>query len=623
MKNKFSYLLIPMFIILFYAAAVWYGNYNMITLDNGGAAVHSAHSCYHLSGSYDTSANTYYYSVQLPASHTRDLELALVNPGPFSIDIKTKTASETVYSHPSSAQIRNYFVRIPLTSEYYDEEGTSLSFSIHSPSFITPYCLLGNSSYFQNFSNIRNLLRVFLLGELSLLLLYNLNLYLHKRSETYLKCFFLYLLVLFLWEGILLLPFEQFSAPAALLTYFSDTIYLLITCMSALICWQLTQVSLPSQITDFLRWYSLVGACVFFQIFNMLGFSIISQCIRLAYSLLGLWIVLHACMQKKAGAIPLLIGYSCFLLQQPFPAIYAYQYLTGDFIISLLQASHAFFVPLALSGMNLVLTQFAQAFTDASQAYDQLQKLNQTLDQKVTERTREIMTHQEEERYMMLNIFHDLRSPLFIIKEYINLLETDYDSAKAFIPALKDRISYLHQLTEDLFLIAKLEKETVFFNEESLSLPSLLYQICKPYQVECRSKSITFNLNQNGESYIWGDKTRLNQAFSNLLGNAVTHTPYHGTITVTSRITKETNTAVITFFNTGIAIPKENLDKLFLRYYSYNRTDAHSHTGLGLSIAYEIIQHHNGTIMVDSHEESGTTFTVTLPLHTPAQKYIS
>lgn len=623
MKNKFSYLLIPMFIILFYVAAVWYGNYNMITLDNGSAADHSARSCYHLSGSYDTSANTYAYSVQLPASHTRDLELALVNPGPFSIDIKTETASETVYSHPSSAQVRNYFVRIPLTDECYDAKGTELTFSLRSPSLIKPYCLLGTSSYFQNFSNILNLLRVFLLGEFSLLLLYSINLYLHKRSESYLKHFFLYLLVLFLWEGFLMLPLERFLALAALLTHFSDTIYLLITCMSVLICWQITQISLPTQITDFLHWYSLAGACVFSQIFNMMGFSFISQGIRLAYALLGLWIIIQACIQKKAGSLLLLIGYSCFLLQQAFPSVHTYQYLTGNFVIALLQASHAFFIPLVLAGMNLVLTRFAQAFTDASQSYDQLQKLNQTLDQKVTERTREIMTHQEEERYMMLNIFHDLRSPLFIIKEYINLLETDYDSAKVYIPALKDRISYLHQLTEDLFLIAKLEKENVFFNEESLSLPSLLYQICKPYQVECKSKSIAFTLNQDGESYIWGDKTRLNQAFSNLLGNAVTHTPYHGTITVTSAIKKEAKIAVITIFNTGMAIPKENLDKLFLRYYSYNRTNSHSHTGLGLSIAYEIIQYHDGTITVDSREDYGTTFTVTLPLHTPAQKYLS
>ena len=109
----------------------------------------------------------------------------------------------------------------------------------------------------------------------------------------------------------------------------------------------------------------------------------------------------------------------------------------------------------------------------------------------------------------------------------------------------------------------------------------------------------------------WGDSFRLRQALQNLADNALKHVNEGGAITLSLR--RRNGQTEIIVHNTGSYIPPEELDAVFERYYrSKKRHDPHS-SGLGLSIAREIVAAHEGSIRVESSLETGTAFVVTLP----------
>jgi signal transduction histidine kinase len=118
---------------------------------------------------------------------------------------------------------------------------------------------------------------------------------------------------------------------------------------------------------------------------------------------------------------------------------------------------------------------------------------------------------------------------------------------------------------------------------------------------------------------VWADSTRMTQLLDNLLSNAVKFTPLRGTVSVTT--TRHGGEARIEVRDTGVGIPKQEIPKLFERFFRASTSVATPGTGLGLSIVKSIIEAHGGAISVESKEQRGTTFSVDLPLQadTPLQ----
>jgi signal transduction histidine kinase len=116
---------------------------------------------------------------------------------------------------------------------------------------------------------------------------------------------------------------------------------------------------------------------------------------------------------------------------------------------------------------------------------------------------------------------------------------------------------------------------------------------------------------------IQADVRRLERVFSNLLDNAVRHTPREGTVTVAAHALN--GNVCVGVHNTGSWIPPEHLPHVCERFYQVDKsTDDEGHSGLGLAIASEIVHAHGGTISAQSSRRTGTEFTVTLPLPMPA-----
>ena len=118
-------------------------------------------------------------------------------------------------------------------------------------------------------------------------------------------------------------------------------------------------------------------------------------------------------------------------------------------------------------------------------------------------------------------------------------------------------------------------------------------------------------LEERDRCIAWGDELRLEQALQNLVTNALHHTPAGGVVTV--RLCAEGSEACLEVRDTGPGIPPEEQDKVFLRYYRSPEAKRRGSSGLGLSIAREIVVQHQGRITLASRPGVGAVFTIRLP----------
>ena len=181
----------------------------------------------------------------------------------------------------------------------------------------------------------------------------------------------------------------------------------------------------------------------------------------------------------------------------------------------------------------------------------------------------------------------------------------------AFHSALQLRLNYMKKLTEELFLVANLESNNVIFDEDEVDLASLLKRVSAAITPQAATRGIRV-ICRCETLFVWGDGIRLEQAVQNLADNALIHTQESGVIQFTLRSVGEM--AEIIVVNTGGVITQEEIGQVFERYYRSQRRRNPQSSGLGLSIAKEIVEAHQGTINVQSSLESGTRFTIRLPL---------
>jgi two-component system phosphate regulon sensor histidine kinase PhoR len=110
------------------------------------------------------------------------------------------------------------------------------------------------------------------------------------------------------------------------------------------------------------------------------------------------------------------------------------------------------------------------------------------------------------------------------------------------------------------------------------------------------------------------DRDRVRQVIANLVYNAIKFTPAGGMITITSRALEDS--VVVDIIDTGIGIPKEDLPRVFERFYKGDKARAGEGTGMGLAIAKHVVEAHGGSIWVRSQEGNGSTFSFSLPFQT-------
>lgn len=211
------------------------------------------------------------------------------------------------------------------------------------------------------------------------------------------------------------------------------------------------------------------------------------------------------------------------------------------------------------------------------------------------------------------NASHELRTPLTAIKGYLESFEEeDPETQRTFIQIVRRNVDRISNLVSDLLLLSRLESPTPASGQEKVDLPGIVEDVIKLIERLARDKEIEIKVDIKPGTAINGDPFLLEQMLINLLDNAVKYTE-HGEVTLRARQTGKR--VVIQVLDTGIGIAKEHIPRIFERFYRIDKARSRElgGTGLGLSIVKHIVQLHHGEIQVDSHPESGTTFTIYLP----------
>jgi signal transduction histidine kinase len=243
---------------------------------------------------------------------------------------------------------------------------------------------------------------------------------------------------------------------------------------------------------------------------------------------------------------------------------------------------------------------------------DEIGKLAQTFNRM----TRELEEAETERQRMLADVAHELRTPLTNAQGYIEAIRDGLKQpSPQTIDAIYRQILQLHRLIDDLRLLTIAESGHLELQLESQPVADLLSSVVDAFAPRAQAKGITLSRDySDGLPAITLDRSRISQVLGNLLENAIIHTPSGGSIAV--KALHLGDRVVISVEDTGEGIPSEALPRVFDRLYRHDRSRnrASGGSGLGLSIAKQLIQAHGGAVGVESEVGVGTRFYFSLPV---------
>jgi two-component system, OmpR family, phosphate regulon sensor histidine kinase PhoR len=221
------------------------------------------------------------------------------------------------------------------------------------------------------------------------------------------------------------------------------------------------------------------------------------------------------------------------------------------------------------------------------------------------------------------NVSHELRTPLTTIKGYAETLHAGAikeDVAPRFIEIIKRHTDRLTKIVEDLLTLSTIESKEFSLTLETISISELFDDVLDFLIEPAGKKGISITRSELASPLlVHGDRKHLEQVFINLLDNAIKYGREGGRISV-SAVEREGKEVQITVHDDGMGIPKQDLSRIFERFYRVDkgRSQELGGTGLGLSIVKHIVQAHGGRVWAESEPAKGSTFYFTLPMQTEA-----
>lgn len=216
------------------------------------------------------------------------------------------------------------------------------------------------------------------------------------------------------------------------------------------------------------------------------------------------------------------------------------------------------------------------------------------------------------------NVSHELKTPITSIKGFS---ETLLDGAMEDRQALHDFLHIIHKeserlqlLIQDLLELSRIEQHGFSINVQSTSLRHVITRSIEMVTPKADEKQMKLVLQMDQDIHLEADTGRMIQIVMNLLANAVNYSLSGTTVTVT--VYKENHHGVIEISDEGIGIEKQEIPRIFERFYRVDRARSRNSggTGLGLAIVKHLVEAHNGKITVNSKVGKGTTFKVSIPL---------
>ena len=217
---------------------------------------------------------------------------------------------------------------------------------------------------------------------------------------------------------------------------------------------------------------------------------------------------------------------------------------------------------------------------------------------------------------LVVNLAHDIRTPLASVIGYLSLLDETPDMPEEqrakYTGITLEKAYRLEQLINEFFEITRFNLSSIILNKGRINLPFMLAQMADEFYPMLAPKGKRAVVEAPDDLVLWGDADKLSRVFNNILKNAIAYSYDNSTITIAAF--EQAKNVVIQFSNNGDPIPPQKLDTIFERFFRLDtaRSSQTGGSGLGLAIAKEIVSTHGGTITAQSSKDK-TTFTVILP----------
>lgn len=241
--------------------------------------------------------------------------------------------------------------------------------------------------------------------------------------------------------------------------------------------------------------------------------------------------------------------------------------------------------------------------------------------------TTEQEKEERERRLFVSNVSHELRTPLTSVKSYLEALDEGAlceTVAPDFIKVSLDETNRMMRMVTDLLHLSRIDNATSHLDVELINFTAFItFILNRSDKMKGQEKEKKYELVRDYPiNSIWMeiDTDKMTQVVDNILNNAIKYSPDGGKITVRMKTTEDQ--MILSISDHGLGIPKQDLPRIFDRFYRVDRarSRAQGGTGLGLSIAKEIIKQHKGFIWAKSEYGKGSTFTIVLPYDKDAVK---
>lgn len=274
--------------------------------------------------------------------------------------------------------------------------------------------------------------------------------------------------------------------------------------------------------------------------------------------------------------------------------------------------------------------KFARKYQQADQLLVETRLLNESLEKKVVSRTKDLQQAledlekaQQNKNQFMANIIHNLKTPLFSLKGYAELLQESLPEAgseeREYLGTICRNVDYVQEMIQQLLLFDRLEEKKIQFHFVEISLAAFLEKLRDTERVSLQAKDLSFSLcNRLPPEFVFeGDELYLSQAAINILDNAIRHSFPGGAVELCAEAAPAEENGEgclrLTIRDHGEGMREEVKSHIFERCYSHHENGEKS-SGLGLNIAQEIVREHHGSIQVSSEYGKGSSFVISLPL---------
>ncbi len=215
---------------------------------------------------------------------------------------------------------------------------------------------------------------------------------------------------------------------------------------------------------------------------------------------------------------------------------------------------------------------------------------------------------------LVSEVAHELRTPLTTIQGYMEgLIDGVLEPSEEVYASVADEAARLQRVAADLSVLSRIEEGAIRFEFEKVDLAAAAEKVANYLRQQYVDQTVALDVENDSPLPVSGDPDRLAQVFTNLIGNALSHTPSGGRVVVTSQ--QVGDVARVTVTDNGHGISPDDLARVFDRFYRAGQDPHSTGTGIGLTIARSIVRSHGGDITAHSDGlGKGATFVVEIPM---------